>query len=88
MTTANDSPQLPQSTALSEASPDSLTELFSRDPEGYSKQDRVRIISAFREQRVKWQASEEAAPSRTRSAGAKADPKTLLSQHSADDLGL
>ena len=81
-----DLPQLPQSNALAEASPDSLTELFSRDPEQFSKQDRARIISAFREQRVKWQASEEAGGTKTKRASA--DPKSLLSQHSADDLGL
>ena len=40
--------QLPQSTVLSEASPESLQELWSRDPEGYQQQDIDRTVAEMR----------------------------------------
>lgn len=43
--------EIPQSPALAEATTDSLAELMSRDPEGYSRQDLSRVVSALREQR-------------------------------------
>lgn len=42
---------IPQSAALSEADPGSLTELMSRDPEGLQAQDRSQIIRLLREDR-------------------------------------
>lgn len=45
------SPQLPLSTALSEAQPESIQELLSRDPEGYQRQDPARVIQLIRENR-------------------------------------
>ena len=44
---------IPQSSALAEAGADSLDELLNRDPEGYSKQDRARVIAGYREYRAK-----------------------------------
>jgi len=61
---------LPQSQALAEASLDSLAVLMSRDPEGYSRQDRDRIISALREQRARWEKAEA-------EGGRKRGPKAL-----------
>lgn len=52
----SDAGQIPQSNALSEADPLSLSELMSRDPEGLSAQDRGRIISALREDRARREA--------------------------------
>jgi hypothetical protein len=76
---------LPQSNALTEASGDSIAELLSRDPEGYTRQDRDRVIEAFRAQRVKWQASEAAGAKAPRQAKGIA---TLESSQKAEDLGL
>ena len=49
---------LPQSTALAEASPDSLGELFSRDPEKCSPEDDDKIVLILREQRARYMAAE------------------------------
>ena len=49
---------IPISAALAEASPESLTELFSRDPESYQQQDIKRIVEALRAQRERWKAAE------------------------------
>lgn len=78
---------IPQSSALVEASPDSLSELMSRDPEGYTRQDLDRIITVLREQRVRWQAA-EAAGTGGRSAAAKANAKATSTKASLGDLGL
>lgn len=79
--------EIPQSTALAEATPDSLAVLFSRDPEGLSSQDRTRIIESFREQRARVESAERAAPGKTqRGAG-----KVALSDTSKvpiEDMGL
>lgn len=54
-------PQLPSSSALSEASPDSISELFSRDPESLSFDTDVdKIISILRQQRERNMAAEAA----------------------------
>lgn len=76
--------EIPQSSALLEASPDSLSELLSRDPEGYQGQDLDRIIEALRAVRVKWQAAEAAGKERGRET-TKAVP---VHSASADELGL
>jgi hypothetical protein len=76
---------LPQSSALAEASPDSLTELLSRDPEHYQDQDLDRIIALLREQRVRWKAAEGAKPPRVKSGGVKLGTATTAT---LDDLGL
>lgn len=75
---------LPQSNALAEASPDSLTELLSRDPEGYSKLDRSRIVAALREQRVRWQESEAAG----RPRAARGSKAVEVSAATSDELGI
>lgn len=77
---------IPQSTALAEASADSLGELFSRDPEGYSDQDLDRVIAAYREQRVRWKAAEESGTT-TRKA-TKTQVAMTATAAKAEDLGL
>lgn len=47
-------PALPQSPALAEAEPESLSVLFSRDPEGYTQQDLATIVRVLQEQRERW----------------------------------
>lgn len=79
--------QIPQSEALAEAT-ESLTELLSRDPEGYSKRDRARIVEELREMRARWMKAELAGEHKR---GAKAPGKSagreLLSK-APDELDL
>lgn len=75
---------IPQSDALAEASPQSLAELMSRDPEGYQQRDLDAIIDHLRKHRVACEAAEANKPRR---ASGRATLSTQLAQ-SADDLGL
>ena len=79
--------EVPQSNALAEATIDSLAELLSRDPEGYTRQDRTRVIEALRAQREKWAAAEAAAPAK-RLAKGSATPALLASPKTAEELDL
>lgn len=76
---------IPQSNALAEASPQSLAELMSRDPEGYQQRDLDTIIDHLRKHRVACEATEASKPKRA--SGGRAQLSTQLAQ-SADDLGL
>jgi len=49
-----DQPQQAAPSPLTEPSPVSLEELFSRDPFSYTKQDRTAIVTALRAMRTKW----------------------------------
>jgi hypothetical protein len=81
---------IPQSTALAEASPESLSDLFSRDPEGFSKQDISRIVETLRTQRKAWALAEasgkKSAPRAERpdSPRAKSMAKLLATKTAAD----
>ncbi len=82
--------EIPQSTALAEATTDSLATLFSRDPEGLSKQDRAQIITALREQRGRVAAADAAGgekKARATAAGSKL-PLAGSTDKSIVDLGL
>ena len=59
---------LPQSNALSEAQSDSLSELLTRDPEGYGEQDLQRAIEAYRQQRQKFLELEASGASKPKAA--------------------
>jgi hypothetical protein len=91
-TTDTGQPQIPQSTALTEAQTDSLAELLSRDPEGYSDHDLTRVIAAFREQRTKWEAADAQAkadsPAKKKSAVKAEDMLQKTATINAEDLGL
>lgn len=78
---------IPQSTALAEATVDSLTEVMSRDPEGYSPQDRDRIIEALRAQRARIAAADAAGEKRPSGKAPKVQ-LGLAAGKSVDDLGL
>lgn len=78
--------ELPQSDALAEATTDSLSILFSRDPESLNKQDRDAIIRAMREQRIRVEAADAAGAKKPR--GASKLPLVGESSKSVDDLGL
>lgn len=77
---------IPQSQALAEASPSSLAELMSRDPEGYSKQDRVRIVEALRADRARREAAEQASGQRPKVQRVSA--LTMASAAKPEDLDL
>lgn len=84
----------PQSTALAEAGAgaESITELLSRDPEGYQKQDRIRIIELFREQARKWKSAETTKHMAKTSPKVAANPKAIADMLAAEpknmeDLG-
>lgn len=87
---SNSSPEIPQSSALKEASEgDSLAEVMSRDPEGLSRQDRDRIIEALRAQRARIAAAEAAGIKVPRAA--KSAEKIVLSKvadKNLDEMGL
>lgn len=82
--------QIPQSEALAEADfQTSLAELMSRDPEGFSAQDRGRIIQALRADRARREKAEQdaaASGKKPRSAAAPKGPVEL--PPSAASLGL
>lgn len=79
--------EIPQSAALAEADPGSLTELMSRDPEGFTKQDRGRIISALRADRARREQAEKDAAASGR-ARPRTTPGPAVVPISADKLGL
>lgn len=76
---------IPLSNALSEASPNSISELMSKDPFRLTVQDRKEIVAKLREQRVRWEAAEAAGQGKPRAARSA---KTLETTSSLDDLGL
>lgn len=79
---------IPLSNALAEAAPESIAEMLSRDPEGYTRQNRNTIVSVMREQRVRWEASEaEAGPKKRGASSPKAQLASSTSAK-ADDLDL
>jgi hypothetical protein len=70
-----------QPNPLSEASPDSLSELFARNPLQLSDQDIGKIVSELRRQREKWQVDEGKPKAKKASKAVKLDV-------SLDDLGI
>ena len=50
---------IPQSNALDEASPESLSDLFSRDPAELGQGDLARMVRELRKQRERWLAAGE-----------------------------
>lgn len=80
--------QIPQSSALAEATIDSLGELMSRDPEGYSKQDLERIVGAMREQRERIAATAASAPQKAPRRASGGPPPSLQSSVGLGDIDL
>lgn len=85
--------EIPQSPALSEATPDSLAELMSRDPEGFSQQDLARVVAALRAQRARQelankQAAADGSTKRLAGASRKALPAPSATSASAEELDL
>lgn len=80
--------EIPQSNALSEATTDSLAELFSRDPEGLTRQDRDRIIESLRAQRARIESVDRASPVKAPKAAGSKLPLAGSTSKTTDDLGL
>lgn len=83
-------PQIPQSQALTEASAEgpaaSLSELFSRDPEGLLRRDRDQIIEALRADRAKREAA--VAAGLVKPKAAKPSELSKIAPKAAGDIGL
>lgn len=77
-----------QSTVLAEAQVDSLGELMSRDPEGYTRQDRDRIVSALRADRERFARAEAEAAAKPRGRKSAGEAPSLSSSVNPEDLGL
>lgn len=81
--------EIPQSNAIAETGSDSLTEVMSRDPEGYSRQDRDRIVEALRAQRARLAAVEEAGGGKTKRGPTAAKlPLSSTATKPIEDMGL
>lgn len=80
--------EIPQSQALAEASPESLSELFARDPEGYSKQDLARIVATLRDHRERMAKAEGDKPVRQPKVVGAKQVVTLQAKANASDLDL
>lgn len=74
---------LPQSTALLTVTPDTLSELLSRDPEGFTEQDDRRVIEALRAHRERL--SKAASEGKSKTKVAIANPSEAFR---IEDLGL
>lgn len=82
------SPQIPQSDALREVRIDSIADLFSKDPESFTKEDEVRLVATFRQQRERWAAA-EAAGGKAPGTKSKIAPQVQVAPTtSAEDIGL
>jgi predicted DNA-binding transcriptional regulator YafY len=79
--------QLPQTTILAEASPESFTELMNRDPLGFTRQDRDAIVAALRAHRERLEKTAASAPTKVRKAIALSSPADAQPV-SDEDLGI
>ena len=84
---------IPLSPALSEAFPESLDQVMSKDPQGYSEQDITRIITELRAHRERLSNLEATAPRSRAPAAAKVKidlSKKISAETKAelDDLGI
>lgn len=70
--------ELPKSDALAEASSEALDALLTRDPFGFSKQDRTRVVEELRRRREGWQKAESFGKKKGPAASAK--PKVSLDE--------
>ncbi len=80
--------EIPQSQALAEAGVDSLAELMSRDPEGYSRQDLSRVVLALREQRERLAKAEVEGGGARKRAVPKISQTSLKTSADIGDLDL
>lgn len=67
---------------LAEANPESLQEIFDKDPLQLTDDDIERIVAEERSMREKWKLAERAGSTRQKA------PKAVVANLSLDDLGL
>ena len=80
--------EIPQSNALAEAKPESISEFLSRSPLSLTLDDRKKMVGILREQRARWEKA-EAAGEHTRAKKAPgAAAASLVTTKTAEDLGL
>jgi hypothetical protein len=80
---------LPQSTILAEATGDSISELLSRDPEGYSSQDLAKVIQTYRDLRERLAKADSAAasgPKEPKAPKGPRVPRSLSTDRAIEDL--
>lgn len=75
---------IPQSEALAEASPASMSELLARDPFELTRQNRDQIVEYYRSMRAKWAEAE----ARGEHKRAKKAPQSASIDVPIEDLGL
>ena len=84
--------EIPQSTALVEASAESLDQLLSRDPFLYSRLDRDKVVAELRLNRERFAKAEAEVASGARKTVStrpkKADLAVTVSDANVEDLGL
>lgn len=79
---------IPQSDALKEVNPESISEFLSKSPRDLTPDDRKKMVSILREQRARW-AKAEAAGEHTREKKAPGRAAaSLITTKTAEDLGL
>lgn len=79
--------KIPQSDALAEAKPESISEFLSRSPLSLTPEDRKKMVGILREQRGRWERAEAAGEHKR----APKEPKAAVSLETtktAEDLGL
>lgn len=79
---------IPQSEALGEALPTSLSELFNRNVEQISDSDIAGIIAEFRQMRERFAAAEAAPKERATRKIASPKVANLVAKLNADEMGL
>ena len=77
---------IPQSNALAEASPESISDLLSRDPEHYTPDDWLRVIGTYREQRERWAKAEAAGAKSIKQPKIAGPSAPQIAPGSPDDL--
>lgn len=81
--------KIPASTALDEADLTGLSELMSRDPESFQKQDRARIVAAIRADRARREkADADAAAAGKTKRGKPGQGQEATVPVSAESIGL
>ena len=75
--------EIPQSPILSEVRAGSISELFSRDPESFTDEDRIRLVETLRQHRERLQAA-----GATTKPKSKAAPTVQTLDINPADLGL
>jgi len=76
-----------QPSPLTGVHPDTLSELFARDPLGLADQDIETIVTEFRRKRAQWRTEELAGA--TKASKTKAEPKQAASPKiNLSDIGL